>query len=70
MYRSNYLVKTPSGVYKSKQAVYRSDDTTSDFVDQSHTHQHYLTSFNLNNTTKISFSLGSNTQLSLRPQYV
>ncbi len=32
MYRNNYLVKKPNGIYKNRDAIYRSDATASDFV--------------------------------------
>ena len=32
MYRNNYLVKKPNGIYKNRDAIYRSDTPVSDFV--------------------------------------
>ena len=69
MYRSNYLVKTQSGIYKSKDAIYRSDDTASDPVDQLHIHKHYNYPLFVANSTKINFALGTNTRLTLRLKY-
>jgi hypothetical protein len=60
MYRNNYLVKTPSGIYKSKDAIYRSDATASDLVvSEPHIYRFYDESDIDSVSTKINFCIGS-----------
>lgn len=67
MYRNNYLVKTPSGIYKSKDAIYRSDATASDFVvSEPHIYRLYDESDTDSRNTKIDFCMGGNITLAIR----
>lgn len=60
MYRNNYLVKTPSGIYKSKDAIYRSDAIVSDFVVSKPHIYHLYNEFDIDSRrTKINFYSGS-----------
>lgn len=59
MYRNNYLVKKQSGIYKNRDAIYRSDATASDFVvSKSHIYQQYLELDRDSRHTKINFYSG------------
>jgi hypothetical protein len=66
MYRNNYLIKTQSGIYKSKNAIYESGKILPDLVDQQHIHSHYTNSSLVTNPTIINFAIGSNIKLALR----
>jgi hypothetical protein len=60
MYRNNYLVKKPNGIYKSKNAIYKSDATASDFVvSKPHIYQPYQELDRDARNTKINFYSGS-----------
>jgi hypothetical protein len=72
MYRNNYLVKTPSGIYKNKDAIYKSGaDSVPDFIVSN---DHIYKQFNEldidSRNTKIDFCIGSNIQLAIRIKYV
>jgi hypothetical protein len=69
--RNNYLVKTPSGIYKNKDAIYRSDATVSDLVvSQPHTYRPFAESDTTGQSTKINFLSGSKIpSLTIRIKY-
>jgi hypothetical protein len=72
MYRNNYLVKKPNGIYKSEDAIYRSDATASDFVvGKPHIYHFYNEPDPLARNTKINFYSGAKTpSLAIRVKYV
>ena len=72
MYRNNYLVKKPNGIYKSRDAIYRSDATASDFVvSKPEIYRLYDESDLDSKNTKINFYSGSKIPaLAIRIKYV
>lgn len=71
MYRNNYLVKKPNGIYKSKNAIYRSDATASDFVvSKPHIYRPYEELDTNSRNTKINFYSGAKIpSLAMRVKY-
>lgn len=72
MYRNNYLVKKPSGIYKNRDAIYRSDATTSDFVvSKPEIYRLYNESDTDARNTKVNFYSGAKIpSLAMRIKYV
>jgi hypothetical protein len=72
MYRNNYLVKIPSGIYKDKDAIYKSDATVSDFVVSKSFIYHQFNEEDIDaRNTKINFCIGSKIPpLAVRIKYV
>jgi hypothetical protein len=72
MYRNNYLVKTPSGIYKNKNAIYKSGAVSvPDFiVSEPHIYKQFNELDIDSRNTKIDFCIGSNIQLAIRIKYV
>ena len=71
MSRNNYLVKTPSGIYKNKDAIYKSGaDSVPDFiVSKSHIYKQF-NEFDIDSrNTKIDFCVGKNIKLAIRIKY-
>lgn len=60
MYRNNYLVKIPDGIYKSKDAIYKSDTPVSDFIAYKPFIYHQFNELDIDSrNTKINFNIGS-----------
>jgi hypothetical protein len=73
MYRNNYLVKTPSGIYKSKDAIYKSGAVSvPDFIvsEPSSTHEQFNELDLDSRHTKIDFCIGGSIKLAIRIKYV
>ena len=72
MYRNNYLVKTPSGIYKSKDAIYKSGAVSvPDFIvsEPSSIYKQFNELDVDSRNTKIDFCMGGNIKLAIRIKY-
>jgi hypothetical protein len=71
MYRNNYLVKKPNGIYKHTNAIYKSDTTVSDFiVSKDHIYKQFNELDIDARNTKINFNIGARLpSLSVRIKY-
>lgn len=73
MHRNNYLVKTPSGIYKSRDAIYKSDTVSvSDFIisESLSIYKQFNELDTDSRNTKIDFCIGGNIKLAIRIKYV